>query len=177
MSEQENNLDFLYGKLHRHFKNYLYSNDNSNNLIDFLQNFIRNKIQTQNLNSMDSQYFNTLLQRLDEFKRFKDIDRMMMNLCIINLKNEMIINELLNFLDMTTINTNFNFENYKQHFINHNPTNITNDNEIKKMFDYNKEYFNSYTFKYTNDIENINNKLDTIQNTTDKINYKISKNI
>jgi hypothetical protein len=98
----------------------------------------------------------------------------MRNICINNLNNEMLIRDLLEHIDMTT---NYNFEDYKQHFINHNPTNITNDNEIKKMFEYNKEYFNSYTFKYTNDIEDINSKLDSIQKTTDEINSKISKNI
>ncbi len=171
MTEQENNLDILHSKLYRHFKNYLYSNDNSNKLIDFLQNFIKNKIQTQNLNSIDSQYFNNLLQRLDEFTHSKDINRMMINLCIINLKNEKIINELLNFFDMTSINPNINFETYKQHFINHNNPITINDNDIKKMFEYNKEYFNAYVNTYSNDIETINSKLDTIQKTIDKI-YK-----
>lgn len=101
------------------------------------------------------------------------VNNFMRNICINNLNNEMLIRDLLNYVDMTT---NYNFEDYKQDLIKNIP-NITNDNDIKKIFEYNKEYFSSYTFKYTNDIDDINSKLDSIQKTTDEINSKISKNI
>ena len=56
---------------------------------------------------MDSQYINVLLQKLQEYEIHKDVNIMMMNLSINNLKNEMIAKELLNFLDMTR---NYEFE-------------------------------------------------------------------
>jgi len=107
MSEQENNLDLLQGKLYHCFEIYLRHNDNLNNRNIFLQNFVKNKLQKQYLNSMDSQYINVLLQKLQEYEIHKDVNIMMMNLSINNLKNEMIAKELLNFLDMTR---NYEFE-------------------------------------------------------------------
>ena len=106
MTEQENNLYFLRGKLEHHFKNFLSSGSN----LTHFENFIKNVLEKQYSDDGDRAFISRLLQELQqfEFNNYENkIVMSMRNICINNLNNEMLIRDLLNYVDMTR---NYEFE-------------------------------------------------------------------
>lgn len=167
MTEQENNIYLLHGKLEYYFKNYLLSNPNTFHLENFVKNTLQNQFHE------DREFIDRLLQNLQLFVFNHDtnkVDKFMMNLCINNLKNETLIKELLNFVNMQR-NDNDEFFKYKQKINNKCSSMQFNDKQISELYESSKEFF----VEYMGNIETTNSKLDSIQNTINELLYKIKK--
>jgi len=169
MTEQENNIYLLQGKLEYYFKSYLSNNPNTFHL----ENFVKKNTTLQNQFHEDREFIDRLLQNLQLFVFDHDankVDKFMMNLCISNLKNETLINELLNFVNMQR-NDNAEFFKYKQKINNKCSSMQFNDKQISELYESSKEFF----VEYMGNIETTNSKLDSIQNAINELLYKIKK--
>ena len=81
-----------------HFRLFLSNGAN----ITYFENFVKNKLKTKYYEQY--LFIDKLLQELQLFERNHDINKVnffMMNICINNLNNEMLIRDLLNYVDMT----------------------------------------------------------------------------